>query len=75
MFKKPLVTAKQGDRIAMLITQIESQKIERGLACLPGSIKHINKFVIDLNLVRLYKKPIKNKAKFHIISGHQTVMS
>lgn len=45
------------------------------MACLPGSIKQINKFVIDLNLVRLYKRPIKNKAKFHIISGHQTVMS
>lgn len=30
---------------------------------------------MDINIIRLYKRPIKNKAKFHIISGHQTVMS
>jgi selenocysteine-specific elongation factor len=75
MFRKPLNSAKQGDRIALLVTQIESEKIERGLACIPGSLKQIHKFVIDMNMIRLYKRPIKNKAKFHIISGHQTVMS
>lgn len=39
-----------------------------------GAMKKITKFVLDINKVRLYKRSIKNKAKFHIISGHQTVM-
>lgn len=37
-------------------------------------MKKMQKFVIDMNKVRLYKRQIKNKMKFHIISGHQTVM-
>ena len=37
-------------------------------------MKKMQKFVVDLNKVRLYKRAIKNKMKFHIISGHQTVM-
>jgi selenocysteine-specific elongation factor len=41
---------------------------------LPNGMKKIEKFVMDINKVRLYKRPIKNKMKFHMISGHQTVM-
>ena len=74
MFRKPLNSAKQGDRVAMLMTHLEAENIERGIACLPGAMKKILKFVLDINKVRLYKRSIKNKAKFHIISGHQTVM-
>ena len=29
--------------------------------------------VVDLNIVRLYKRAIKNKARFNVMSGHQTV--
>lgn len=37
-------------------------------------MKKIQKFVLDFHKVRLYKRGIKNKMKFHMISGHQTVM-
>ena len=74
MFRKPLNSAKQGDRVAMLMNHLEAQNIERGVACVPGILKKVLKFVLDINKVRLYKRSIKNKAKFHIISGHQTVM-
>ena len=74
MFRKPLASAKQGDRVAMLMVQLEAEDIERGLACTPGYMKKISRCIMDLNVVRLYKRPIKNKVKFHIISGHQTVM-
>ena len=74
MFRKPLQSAQQGDRVAMLMTHLEAENIERGIACTPNSMKKMTKFVMDINKVRLYKRPIKNKAKFHIITGHQTVM-
>ncbi len=74
MFRKPVQVARQGDRVAMLMNHLESDLVERGLACTPGYMKKVLKCVMDINLVRLYKRSIKNKAKFHMISGHQTVM-
>ena len=74
MFRKPLQSAQQGDRVAMLMTHLEAEVIERGIASTPNWMQKIDKFVLDINKVRLYKRPIKNKTKFHIITGHQTVM-
>ncbi len=73
MFRKPIQAAKQGDRVAMLMHHLESDLVERGIACSPGYLKKCKKIVLDLNLVRLYKRPIKNKSRFNIMSGHQTV--
>ncbi len=74
IFRKPVNSVQQGDRVAMLMTHLQAQNIERAIICLPNSMRKIQKFVVDINKVRLYKRPIKNKMKFHIISGHQTVM-
>lgn len=73
MFRKPVQVARQGDRIAMLMHHLEADLVERGIACTPGYLKKSRKCVIDLHLVRLYKRNIKNKARFNIMSGHQTV--
>lgn len=73
MFRKPIQSARQGDRVAMLMYHLESDLVERGIACSPGYLKRCKKIVIDLNIVRLYKRPIKNKVRFNIMSGHQTV--
>lgn len=64
----------QGDRVAILATKLEAEKIERAIACTVNSLKKIEKFVVDVNKVRLYKRSIKNKMQFHIILGHQTAM-
>ena len=73
MFRKPVQIAKQGDRVAMLMHHLEADLIERGIGCTPGYMRRARKCVIDLHLVRLYKRPIKTKARFNIMSGHQTV--
>ena len=73
MFRKPVQVARQGDRIAMLMQHLDAEQVERGIGCTPGYLKRCRKFVIDLHMVRLYKRAIKNKAKFNIMSGHQTV--
>jgi selenocysteine-specific elongation factor len=73
MFRKPITSAKQGDRVALLMHHLEADLVERGIACTPGYLKRGRRLVVDLHLVRLYKRPIKNKARFNIMSGHQTV--
>lgn len=73
MFRKAIQSGKQGDRVAMLMYHLQADLVERGIACTPGYLKKCKKIVIDLNLVRLYKRPIKNKVRFNIMSGHQTV--
>lgn len=73
MFRKPVQVARQGDRVAMLMHHLEAELVERGIGCTPGYLKKSKQCVIDLHLVRLYKRPIKNKARFNIMSGHQTV--
>jgi len=73
IFRKTVQVAKQGDRVAMLMHHLESDLVERGIACTPGYLRKCKRCIIDLNLVRLYKRPIKNKTRFNIMSGHQTV--
>lgn len=73
MFRKPIQVARQGDRVAMLMQHLQSDLLERGIACTPGYLTKTKSCVIDINLVRLYKRPIKNKSRFNIMSGHQTV--
>jgi selenocysteine-specific elongation factor len=75
MFKKPINSAVQGDRVALLFTQLESDLIERGLCCSPGYVKMSENCIIQINKIRYFKQQIKNKSKFHVISGHQTVMA
>jgi selenocysteine-specific elongation factor len=75
MFKKPVNSASQGDRVALLFTQLESDLIERGLCCTPGIIHPTRHCVIDFHKIRYYKQQLLTKSKFHVISGHQTVMA
>lgn len=75
MFRKPVNSGGQGDRVALLFTQLESDLIERGLCCSPGYVTLSENCIIRLNKIRYFKLPLKNKSKFHVISGHQTVMA
>jgi translation elongation factor EF-Tu-like GTPase len=36
MFKKPRDQAFQGDRVGILVKGLDTNKIERGIACYPG---------------------------------------
>lgn len=75
MFKKPVNSAIQGDRVALLFTQLESDRIERGLCCTPNYVTRMENIIIEFNKIRYFKLPIKTKAKFHVISGHQVSMA
>ena len=36
MFKKPVTKASQGDRTAVLVTQLDAKSVERAIVCSPG---------------------------------------
>jgi selenocysteine-specific elongation factor len=70
MFHKTVKKAKQGDRVGILITNIESKQIERGIACFPGYLKPVQRVIISFEKIKYFKFPIKSKSKYHISSGH-----
>ncbi|KAL4495602.1 hypothetical protein ABPG72_014071 [Tetrahymena utriculariae] len=75
MFKKPVETIIQGDRAGILFTQLDNTLIERGIACTPGIIQFISYAIIPVNKVNYFKYPISSKGKFHVTTGHQTLMA
>jgi len=74
MFKKPVSEAQAGDRIGILVTQLDSSKLERGFASDVGVVRTIDSVIAKVSKIRFYKREIKNKSKFHVSVGHATVM-
>jgi len=75
MFKKPVQSAKQGDRIGLCVTQFDSSLMERGLVASPGYLPTIFGAVVSVSRISYYKGDIASKSKFHISLGHETVMA
>ncbi|CAK61959.1 unnamed protein product (macronuclear) [Paramecium tetraurelia] len=74
MFKKPVQIGEPGDRIAALFTNLDAKEIERGIVCQPGIVSLLENIVIDFKKISYYKGQLKSQNKFHITSGHLTVM-
>jgi selenocysteine-specific elongation factor len=74
MFRKPIDRAIQGDRIGICVTQFDPDKLERGLISSPGIIKIFHGLIVRINKVKHFKHEIESRTKFHITSGHSTVM-
>lgn len=75
MFKKPISTAYQGDRVGMLIKNLDHTKIERSIACNEGLVQSIEGGIFILKKIKFYKSEIKSNTKFYIIIGNQGVMA
>lgn len=75
MFHEAVVNAFQGDRLGICVTQFDPKLIERGIACTPGALPMAYGVIVNIEKVVYYKQPIKNKAKYHITLGHETVMA
>lgn len=75
MFHQAVETACQGDRLGICVTQFDPKLLERGMACTPGALPNAFGLIIDMNKIIYYKQPIKNKTKYHITLGHDTVMA
>jgi selenocysteine-specific elongation factor len=75
MFHKPVRYAKQGDRLGICITNIDSKLVERGIAATPSSVPLISSAVCMIKKIRFFKFPCKSNGKYHISIGHETVVA
>ena len=55
MFKKSIKQGKQGDRIGMLIKNLNAEILERGIAFSPGYLQTIDKCIINLQKIKFFK--------------------
>jgi len=74
MFRKPVQTASQGDRLGICVTQLDSKALERGIACTPGYISTVSCALMAVRHIRFFKTACKTGTKFHVTVGHTTVM-
>ncbi len=75
MFKKPVTKAVQGDRVGMLIKNLDNTKIERSLASSEGYVQSIDGGLFLLSKIKHYKNEVKSNSKMFIIFGNQGVMA
>eukprot|EP00605_Chrysophyceae_sp_TOSAG23-4_P001053 GSChrysophyteH1.ASY1.ANO1.1158.1 assembled CDS len=75
MFRKPVKVAKQGDRVGICVTNLDSSTIERGIAAAPGSVQLFRSVLCLVKKVRYFKGECKSSAKFHISIGHSTIIA
>lgn len=73
MFKKPIQKAYQGDRVGMLIKNLDHTTIERSLACNEGYVQSLSSGIFLLKKIIYYKNEIKSNSKFYLIIGNQGV--
>ncbi|KAL3870280.1 hypothetical protein ACJMK2_038357 [Sinanodonta woodiana] len=74
MFRRPVEKIMQGDRAGICVTQFDPKLLERGTVCTPGALPTIEAAIISVQKIPYFKGTIASKAKFHITSGHDTVM-
>lgn len=75
MFRKPVPSAMQGDRVGVCVTQFDPKLLERGVVCTPGSLHTIHAAIILVQKIEYYRGTLSSRAKFHITVGHETVMA
>lgn len=74
MFKSRMQQVTHGDRAGVLIPNLDSTLLERGLICHPGSVSHTDGLVVTLNKIRYYKHEVESGMKLHVSIGHSTVL-
>ncbi|KAA0712859.1 Selenocysteine-specific elongation factor [Triplophysa tibetana] len=75
MFRKPVPSAMQGDRVGVCVTQFDPKLLERGVVCTPGSLQTLYAAVISVRKIEYYRGVLSSRGKFHITVGHETVMA
>jgi selenocysteine-specific elongation factor len=74
MFRKPVQIARQGDRVGICVAQLDAALIERGIAVSPKSFQPTDQILAAVKKIPYFTEAVKNKSKFHITIGHQTVI-
>jgi small GTP-binding protein len=75
MFRKPVKSAKQGDRVGICVTNLDPNLIERGIAAAPGSVPLLTTVICMIKKVRFFRPACRSSTKFHVSIGHSTVVA
>jgi selenocysteine-specific elongation factor len=75
MFHKPVKVARQGDRVGICVSNLDSSSVERSIAITPGSVPLLSSAICLVKKVRFFKGACRSTTKFHISIGHTTVLA
>ena len=75
IFKKSVKSATKGDRVGLLIKNLDNQKIERTIITSVGSkeVNYLEGGVLLLRKVNLYKDKLKSNNKYYVMIGNQGI--
>lgn len=73
-FHRPVPAATKGDRIGVLVTQMDSSLLERGIASTPRTLSMHSVMIVKVQRIPHFRQDIITKAKFHVTCGNDTVM-
>lgn len=73
MFRKPVIRAKQGDRVGICLSNFDAKSTERGIAATPGSVPLISRAICLIRKIKYFNGSCKTGSIFHISVGHTTV--
>ena len=75
IFKKSVKSATKGDRVGLLIKNLDNQKIERTIITSVGSkeVNFLDGGILLLKKVNLYKDKLKSNNKYYVMIGNQGI--
>ena len=73
MFKKSVLTATQGYRLGLCVTQFDASTVERAIVCFPGSVTKLESALVSCSKIRYFSGDVKSGSRFHVSIGHRTV--
>lgn len=74
-FHTPVESAVAGERVAVCVSGLEGEKVERGLLCAQTAVVEVSRVVVRVEKVRFYKEEVRNGQSLHISVGHDTLMA
>ena len=75
MFRRNTTSIQIGDRAGICISNFDSNLLERGIACSPGTVQHFQSVIVICRKVRFFKGSLMCDSKFHVSVGHSTIMA
>jgi len=75
IFRKSVKSATKGDRVGLLIKNLDNQKVERTIIISVGSkeVNYLEGGVLLLKKVNLYKDKLKSNNKYYLMIGNQGI--
>ena len=75
IFRKSVKSATKGDRVGLLIKNLDNQKVERTIIASVGSkeVNYLEGGILLLRKINLYKDKLKSNNKYYLMIGNQGI--